>query len=158
MQIIKARKEDIKSMVKLSDQKRRNYEKAQPQFWKRNEDANEIQEEWFAELIKKKEFLCYVVEEKAEIVAFVIGQLVEAPKVYDSGGLTLMIDDYCVAYGLQWQNYGQRLLDVVAAEARAQGATQILIVCGHHDQSKNSFLLGEKFSIASKWYVKNIDS
>ena len=34
--------------------------------------------------------------ENSDIVGFIIGRLVPAPEVYNPGGLTLMIDDFCV--------------------------------------------------------------
>ena len=83
---------DIKTMVLLSEQKRSEYAEAQPQFWKK---ANEIQEKWFEELLKCKDYFLYVAEEEIfQILGFIIGRIVPAPEVYSPGDMTMMIDDF----------------------------------------------------------------
>ncbi len=49
--IERSTKTDVASMVSLSFQKRRAYEKAQPQFWKYAEGAEKVQYKWFEELL-----------------------------------------------------------------------------------------------------------
>ncbi len=50
--VSKAIESDLESMVKLSYKKRREYEKAQPQFWKwAGETGEKTQSEWFATLL-----------------------------------------------------------------------------------------------------------
>jgi GNAT superfamily N-acetyltransferase len=144
---------DISGMVALSDLKRREYEKAQPQFWRRAEKANETQAEWFTELLTSANHILLVAEDAHHIKGFIIGELKPAPEVYDPGGLTLMIDDFCVE-NAEWDSIGKPLLHALQQQAKQQGAVQTLVVCGHHDEPKREFLKREGLIVASEWYVE----
>ncbi|MDP1974619.1 MAG: GNAT family N-acetyltransferase [Alphaproteobacteria bacterium] len=146
----------IDAMVLLSDGKRQSYEKAQPQFWKRADNANEIQSEYFHTLLNQPDHILLVTEINNEIKGFVIGKLLSAPEVYNPGGLTLMIDDFCVAEPCLWQSIGVSLLSELKKQAKPKNASQILFVCGHHDEPKKTFLEKMNLSIASNWYVGKI--
>ncbi len=146
---------DTKSMVALSDQKRREYEKAQPHFWRKAEQANETQTAWFEELLSNANHILLVAVDEHYIKGFIIGELKVAPEVYDPGGLTLMIDDFCVENS-EWDRIGKPLLHVLKQQAKQKGAIQTLVVCGHHDKPKRQFLRSESLDIASEWYVGGI--
>jgi L-amino acid N-acyltransferase YncA len=151
--ILPATRADIASMVDLSYQKRRAYEKAQPQFWRYAERAEKVQHKWFEELLEHNDYILLVAGNEEKIVGFVIGRLVNAPEVYDPGGLTLMIDDFCTN---DWQSFGLELMNAIQALAKEKGAAQFYVVSGAHDHAKCDFL--EKFGLsnAAKWYVGSI--
>ncbi len=146
---------DISAIVALSDQKRRDYEKVQPQFWKRAEHANECQAEWFVHLLTADDHILLLAED-VHIVGFIIGRLMSAPEVYDPGGLTLMIDDFCVGGADQWPDVGVALLDKLKLEAQEKGAVQVIVACGDHDEAKIDFLESMGLSVATRWYVGGI--
>ncbi len=148
---------DIGAMVILSDQKRSFYEQAQPQFWRQVTDANEKQAKWFEWLLSKDTHISLVAEVKQQIVGFIIGELKSAPKVYDPGGFTLMIDDFCVENLELWDSVGGHLLQELQQQAKQKGAIQTLVVCGQHDKPKKHFLKNSGLSIVSEWYVKEIE-
>lgn len=156
MTILFATKEDIASIVNLSYQKRKNYEHAQPQFWRYADGAEEIQAKWFEELLEHKDYILLVAKIENKIVGFVIGRLVNAPEVYNPGGLTLMIDDYCVETQEDWVDVGKELLEEIARIAKTKGAAQFCVVAGAHDNAKCSFLEDFGLSCASKWHVGSI--
>ncbi|MBY0534089.1 MAG: hypothetical protein K2P31_03895 [Rickettsiaceae bacterium] len=79
-----------------------------------------------------------------------------APKVYNPGGLTVMIDDFCVTSTNLWQSVGVRLIEETKAAAKVKGASQILVVCGAADLPKRKFLTDRNLSIASEWFVGGI--
>ena len=54
--------DDIKSMVALSKQKRLDYEKAQPQFWRHAPDAEIQQTTWFNQLLEQDDHFLFVAE------------------------------------------------------------------------------------------------
>lgn len=149
---------DIRSFVLLSISKRLEYEKAQPQFWRyAGEEGDKAQEKWFKELLDDKNYVMFCAEsETQEIVGFVIGKLMPAPEVYNPGGLTLMIDDFCVKSENLWHSVGHKLIEETKATAKDKGATQIIVVCGAHDLPKRKFLNEENLSIASEWFVGSI--
>ncbi|WP_129591927.1 hypothetical protein [Holospora curviuscula] len=91
-----------------------------------------------------------------EILGFVIGKLMPAPEVYNPGGLTVIIDDFCVQSENLWQSVGARLIEEIKIPTQSKGATQILVVCGSHDNPKRKFLSEQNLSIASEWFVGGI--
>lgn len=153
MEIICATKNDIASMVELSHQKRKNYEQAQPKFWKYAEGAEEVQAKWFEEVLEHKDYILLVAKETSKVIGFIIGRLVKAPEVYNPGGLTLMIDDFCSE---DWINVGKQLVDNIAGIAKEKGAAQFYIVAGNHDLDKCKFLEDFGLDCASRWYVGSI--
>ncbi|MEN8236108.1 MAG: GNAT family N-acetyltransferase [Pseudomonadota bacterium] len=152
-----AQRSDIPTMVALSHAKRLSYEKAHPQFWRHATDANKAQSRWFETLITQEDHLLLVAESHGQVVGFVIGRLMKVPEVYDPGGLTLMVDDFCVEDLYLWPSIGNRLVDELKAQAKIKGATQILVVCGAHDQPKRCFLKRLGLSVASEWYVGGLN-
>ena len=144
---------DIDLFVVLSKAKRLDYEKAQPQFWRSSgETGDNKQREWFKELLRAEKYLLFTAEDESrEIVGFIIGKLITAPEVYNPGGLTLMVDDFCVKSEYLWQ-----LIEAIKTPAKEKGASQILVVCGAQDHSKRTFLAKENLSIASEWFVGGI--
>ncbi|MFN9000624.1 MAG: hypothetical protein ACK5VW_00980 [Holosporales bacterium] len=149
---------DIDAMVSLSKTKRKLYEKAQPQFWRyAGEEGDDAQRQWFQDLLEDKKYVMFTAESKTkEILGFIIGKLIPAPEVYNPGGLTLMIDDFCVSCETLWQSVGAKLIEETKAAVTAKGATQIAVVCGAHDHPKRKFLSEQNLSIASEWFVGGI--
>ena len=152
--IRKATINNIETMVLLYDQKRTEYSKAQPQFWKRAENANQIQANWFKQLLEHKDYFCYVAENNSQIDGFIIGRIVLAPEVYNPGGMTMMIDDFCVKDSNLWGLMGAKLVEVLRNASK--DVAQILVVCGAHDKHKRQFLKKIGLSVASEWYVGTI--
>lgn len=153
MQIKMANKKDIAAMIKLSYQKRKSYEKAQSQFWKYAEGAEGIQNKWFEELLEHRDYILLTAKENSRILGFIIGRLIKAPEVYNPGGLTLLIDDFCCE---DWLNIGEPLMNKIAKIAKDKGAVQFCVVAGNHDLEKCEFLEEFGLACASKWYVGNI--
>jgi predicted N-acetyltransferase YhbS len=149
---------NIEVIVALSKTKRKLYEKAQPQFWRyAGDEGDKAQEKWFKELLEDKNYVIFTADsDTQEIFGFIIGKLIPAPEVYSPGGLTLMIDDFCVQSENLWQSVGAKLIEALKAPAKAKGASQILVVCVAHDHSKRKFLNEQNLSIASEWFVGGI--
>ena len=137
---------------------RQGYEKANPQFWRyAGAEGDNEQEKWFKELLEDKNYVMFTAEsDTKEILGFVIGKLMPAPEVYNPGGLTLMIDDFCVKSKNLWQSVGAQLIEKIKAAAKVKGATQIVVVCGTHDYPKSKFLSEQSLSIASEWFLGGI--
>ncbi len=116
-----------------------------------------MRQKWFKELLGDKNYLMFTAEsDTQEILGFIIGKLRPAPEVYNPGGLTLMIDDFCMKSENLWQSVGAGLIEAVKAVAQMRSATQILVVCGAHDYPKRKFLSDQNLSIASEWFVGGI--
>lgn len=149
---------DIDHMVAISYQKRRAYEKAQPQFWKwAGVEGEASQTKWFAELMIRDDYIMLVaIDDNEKMMGFMIGRLTPAPAVYNPGGLTLMIDDYCVNDETLWPIVGKKLMDEIKIISKAKRVVQILIVCGAHDGTKQHFLKNNGLTVASEWYVGSL--
>lgn len=148
---------DIDIIVLLSKAKRLAYEKAQPQFWKYAGDTAEIsQAEWFKALLTHYDHVMLTAICHEQIVGFIIGKLIPAPEVYDLGGLTLMIDDFCFEDKAGWYEIGCKLIQEIKTISKMKEAKQILVVCGAHDEPKHSFLKSIGLTVASEWYVGGI--
>lgn len=156
--IRKAEAQDVDAMVSLSRTKRLTYEKAQPKFWRYGGASGDLaQRKWFQELLTHKDYLMFIAHDKNQkILGFVIGKLVSSPEVYNPGGLTLMIDDFCVQSEDLWESVGAQLIGKIKIEAKTKNTAQILAVCGAHDYSKRKLLMQQKLSIASEWFVGSI--
>jgi predicted acetyltransferase len=148
---------DIQRMVEMSYQKRLSYQKAQPQFWKYAGDIAELsQAKWFEELLDSNNYIMLTAACHQKIIGFIIGKLMPAPEVYNPGGLTLMIDDFCVADESAWHSIGSKLVQEIKEIAKKKGAAQVLVVCGVHDEPKCRFLQKMGLTVASEWYVGSI--
>lgn len=149
---------DIDKMVSLSKTKRLAYENVQPQFWRSaGEEGDNSQRQWFKEQLGMEDYLmCTAEDEYQQILGFVIGKLVSAPEVYNPGGLTLMIDDFCVHSEDLWKSVGTSLIEAIKANAKIKGAVQVFVVCGAHDYPKRTFLMNQNLSIVSEWFVGGV--
>ena len=137
-----SRVSDIDDMVSLSKVKRLAYEKVQSQFWRHNgEEGDNAQRKWFKELLADEKYLMFtaishckrsttmqkhnlspesyaLLSDDEKVVGFIIGKLMAAPEVYNPGGLTLMIDDFCVADQVEWHSIGSKLVQEIKAIAK----------------------------------------
>ena len=154
--ICQAKRSDVSRMVELAEQKRMQYQSYQPTFWRKAADSRDVQLPFFEGLIAQGDVIALVHEKAGGIDGFLIATLVTAPPVYDPGGLTCAIDDFCVAKGTDWQTVGAALLAEAAHRAKDRGAVQAVVVCGHLDQSKRAMLNSGSFTIASEWYVRDV--
>ncbi len=148
---------DIPFIVEMSHQKRLSYEKAQPVFWKyAGSEAELSQTQWFEQLLLQCEQIMLTAFRDEKIVGFIIGKLMLAPDVYNPGGLTLRIDDFCVENETDWHFIGSKLIQEIKTISKTKGAAQLLVVCGAHDDQKRRFLSSIDLTIASEWFVGSV--
>ena len=149
----KAESSDVERMVELSEQKRLQYQAYQPVFWRKAADSAEKQRAFLGRLLERDNVIGMVYERDGVVEGFIIGSLVPAPPVYDPGGSTCSVDDFVVAEEA-WGGIGGALLEAVAAEARARGAAQMVVVSAHLDARKREMLVNSTYAIASEWWVR----
>jgi hypothetical protein len=144
---------DVSTMVALSEQKRTQAAKHQPQFWRIAEGASEVQAKFFNSLIEQKRSAMLIAESGDGLIeGFIIAGLNGAPPVYHPGGLTCVIDDFCVSSPDKWLSVGKPLLDAVFEVAKKHGAVQAIVVCGHWDEAKREMLKAIGCTMASEWW------
>ena len=144
---------DVEAMVALSEAKRSAYEQFQPVFWRKAADSAERQTAFFQFLIQQPKIIALVAEEDDVVAGFLIAAVKEAPPVYDPGGLTCLVDDFVVRDADRWIELGGALLDALSSRAQPRGAIQLVIVCGWHDEGKQTLMKSRNLDIASDWYV-----
>lgn len=147
---------DIAQMVHLSEAKRLIYEKHQPVFWKRAEGSAEAQRAYLNDLLGRPNVIALVCRINNNIEGFIIGVLKDAPPVYTPGGLTCIVDDFCVREVADWGTVGVALFQELSVVARGRGGAQLVVVCGFRDLPKRSMLQSCGCDIASEWYVRNL--
>jgi len=154
--INKALLADINEMVSLSKQKRVDYARHQPLFWKKASESETAQATFFASLIEMDDVISLVYREKGSLKGFLIAFIKKVPPVYDIDGLSCHVDDFVVIDPNQWEIIGKALLIELLQLARDMGAVQIVVICGYHDTDKRKLLDSMDLTIASMWYTKPI--
>ena len=154
--IRKATQDDIPVMVEMAQQRRIRHQNYQPRFWRNAVDSCEKHAPFLSKLVQHERAISLVSESTNTVNGFVIATLVPAPPVYDVGGLTCSIDDFCVVDGLEWEHISKALLEEAMKQAKTRGAVQAVVVCAHLDEAKRKMLANEEFTIASEWYVRDI--
>ena len=145
-------------MLDLAAQRRADYATHQPRFWRPAKDARSRQSEYFSTLLVDPQALVLVYCDPADrVTGFVIARLVPAPPVYDPGGLTCLIDDFVVRNGSDWPVAGVALVDAVRGRASEGGASQLVAVTGRHDQPKRDAPRIAGLSVASEWWVDEVE-
>jgi hypothetical protein len=148
---------DLDAIAALADARRVDYERAQPQFWKRADDAVDQHRPWLAHLLTSDEVISLTaVDAAGELTGFLFATLVAAPPVYAPGGPTGLIDDFAVAASDLWATTGVELLQAARAELLARGAAQVVVVCGAHDEPKRAALAATGLGVASEWFVGSL--
>ena len=143
---------DVREMVRLSAAKRASYARVQPAFWRPAAAADERQRTHFEGQVARGDAISLIAEADGVVAGFLIGELRGAPPVYDPGGATCMVDDFCVE-GDRWDDVGAELLDGLKRSAAQRGGVQVVVVCGVHDRGKAALLRRLGLTAASTWYV-----
>jgi hypothetical protein len=68
-----------------------------------------------------------------------------------------MADDFMVAKPDLWATVGRQILDALEAELRTRGVVVIIAVCDHGDEPKRQALIGAGLTIASEWYIHELE-
>lgn len=151
-----AQPDDIAAMVALAERYRARLETYEPLFWRKAAGSAEAQARFFETLLPRDEVLALVHSGVDSLAGFLIAVLQAAPPVYDPGGLTCRIDDFCVAEERLWPRAGAALLVEACRRAKERGAAQVVVVCPHRDLAKATLLAVEGLSVASAWHTRTL--
>ena len=149
---------DVDAIASLAEARRADYERAQPQFWRRAVDAVEVHRPWLAAMVVDADVVSLVAsDDDGELIGYAFACLVPSPPVYDPGGPTGLVDDFQLANPTLWSTVGVGLLAAVRERLAARGVVQLVVVCGRHDDAKRAALTSAGLAVASEWYVQPID-
>ena len=144
---------DVTECVGLVENRREIYQQYEPRFWKKAPNSARSSADWFGRLFLDSHNVSLVAEEGEKVVGFLIAREFPTPPVYDPGGPTALIDDFCVATPDRWSDVGARLVDAARLELRSRGFAQIIVVGAPKNDAKTKFLKGTDLSLASTWWT-----
>ncbi len=151
--IREAQPKDLDQIVKLAEDRRQQYESYQPTFWRRAKDSEIETRSFLQKLMGDADTPFFVLVSGADLMGFLVTRKIVAPPVYDPGGATYLIDDFCVSSSDLWNSVGVRLLEHVSSIVKKRGASQVVVVCGDRDFKKAEALRRAGLTIASNWWT-----
>jgi GNAT superfamily N-acetyltransferase len=154
LDVRKAEPTDIKAAVELVERSRRQYQKHQPIFWRKAANSAAATEAFFATLLTAPDTYFLVAVEGSRLQGFVVARKFAVPPVFDPGGDTWLIDDFCVAAPHLWLTVGEALLSHVSTLIHEHGGVQIVVVSAERDLAKAEMLRRSGLGIASNWWTK----
>ncbi|CAN5857336.1 GNAT family N-acetyltransferase [soil metagenome] len=154
MDVRKAKPTDIQTAVAMVERSRRQQQKHQPTFWRKAAHSAAATETFFTRLVDEPETHFLVATEGSQFQGFLIARKFPAPPVYDPGGETYLIDDFCVAEPHLWLTAGEALLSHVSTLIHEHGGVQIVVVSADRDLAKNELLRRSDLNIASNWWTR----
>jgi GNAT superfamily N-acetyltransferase len=154
LDVRKATTTDIKTAVELAEKNRRQFQKYQPTFWHKSARSAAATETLFVRLVTEPDTFFLVAVEGGQQQGFVIARKFPNPPVFDPGGDTWLIDDFCVAEPHLWLSIGEALLSHVSTLIHEHGGVQIVVVSADRDLAKTEMLRRSDLTIASNWWTK----
>ncbi|MGE0574357.1 MAG: GNAT family N-acetyltransferase [Reyranella sp.] len=154
MEVRKAQTADLKATVELAERSRRPLHKYQPTFWRKAANSTAATETFFTQLLTEPDTIFLVAVEGSRHLGFLIARKFPNPPVFDPGGDTWIIDDFCVAEPHLWLSIGEALLSYVSTLIHEHGGVQIVVVSADRDLAKTEMLRRSEMTIASNWWTK----
>jgi hypothetical protein len=152
----KAVADDIPAMVALSDRDRTRREKSDLEFFRKNPAGAQFQALFFKTQLESDRIIAMVDEDAGRLRGFVIASIMQAPPVYDPGGLTILIDDFTIADENEWNSVGLALLEHVKTEGKVRGAVGVVTICARGDDLKHRWLERIGTRVVSEWHFLRI--
>ena len=154
MDVRKAEPADITAVVELVERSRRQFQKFQPTFWRKAAKSAAVTETFLTKLLGESDTLFLVAVEGNQQQGFLIARKFPNPPVFDPGGDTWLIDDFCVAEPHFWLSIGEALLSHATTLIHEHGGVQVVVVSADRDLAKTEMLRRSDLSIASNWWTK----
>jgi hypothetical protein len=153
MTVRPATAEDIPACVAMVGAHRELLQSYEPRFWRKSAVAEPMTQAFFGHLAGDPKVTFLVCDKGGTIEGFLIAMPQAAPPVFDPGGPTALIDDFCVASPELWPTVGQALLDETRARLRATGFMQLVMVSPYRHEEKKALAQANGLSLASNWWT-----
>jgi hypothetical protein len=154
MEIRKSTASDLEAVVVLVERHRRQYQKYQPTFWRKAANSAETTQSYFTKLLSEPDTFFLVATEGSQLQGFLIARKFPTPPVFEPGGETYLVDDFCVLEAHHWLTVGEALLSHASTLIHEAGAAQIVVVGADRDLAKTEMLRRSDLTIASNWWTK----
>jgi GNAT superfamily N-acetyltransferase len=154
MDVRRARASDIEAAVQLAERSRRQYQKFQPTLWHKAEKSAAVTQAFFTKLLAEPDSFFLVAVEAGQLLGFLIARKFPAAPVFEPGGDTYLIDDFCVLEPHHWLTIGEALLSHASTLIHEHGGVQIVVTSADRDLAKTEMLRRSDLTIASNWWTK----
>ena len=154
MDVRPANTTDIAATVELVERSRRQQQKYQPTFWRKAANSAATTEKFFTKLLTEADAIFLVAVEGSQLQGFLIARKFAAPPVFDPGGDSWLVDDFCVVEPRLWLTIGEALLSHVSTLIHEHGGVQIVVASADRDLAKTEMLRRSDLTIASNWWTK----
>lgn len=148
--------DDLPALLQLAAERRAQYARYQPTFWREAAEAAQLQEQFFGQVFSEPGVLALVVERAGTIEGFLIAALIPPPPVYAQRGPVCSIEDVWVAGGKDWDGAGRALLDAATQAARESDAVQMTIVGARQDEGLRAMLAGADYHTVSEQWLASL--
>jgi hypothetical protein len=148
-----ARWSDVGELVALIQERRRELEAFDPRFWRSAGQAAAHTRRFYRWLLLTGRGALLLAEEEGRVIAFLTARRVKAPPVYDPGGITILIDDFCVATPQLWPSAGSLLLEALRSRGRQRGWRQMVVAAPAADQVELDLLRRHELTHTSSWWT-----
>lgn len=156
MDVRKAAASDIEATVDLAERNRQQHQKYQPTFWRKHPQSAAMTRLFFTRLLTESGTYFLVAAEGSQFLGFLVARKFPASPVFDPGGDTYLVDDFCVIEPRYWLTIGEALLSHASTLIHEHGAVQILVTCADRDLTKIEVLRRSDLTIASNWWTKTL--
>ena len=143
---------DIDAIVDLIEANRLRLQEWEPRFWKKSQSSAEMSRAFLATLLTDADVIFLVAAEQSQIFGCLHCKPSFVPPVYDPGGTTWMVDDFCV-HDQSWDEAGQLLLDELKLRTLAKAEGQLILPSPHRDSRANEFILGAGLRPTTTWFT-----
>ncbi|WP_395711387.1 N-acetyltransferase [Reyranella sp.] len=154
MDVRKAEASDIKAAVELAERSRRLLHKHQPTLWRKAANSAAATETSFVELLSEPGTYFLVALEGRQLQGILVARKFPGSPVFDPGGDTYLIDDFCMLEPHLWLTVGEALLSHVSTLIHEHGGVQILVVSADRDLGKAEMLRRSGLAIATNWWTR----
>ena len=153
MDVRQGMESDLPALVEMIEARRREYEAYVPVFWRKAADSAATTLPYVASLLAQDTATVLVATDADRFLGFLIAMPVPTPPVYDPGGATVLIHDFCVAEPSLWPAVNCRLVEHARQVGREASWRHVAVVCGQADVPQSDLLRSTDLSLASTWWT-----
>lgn len=151
-----ATQDDLPALLRLAEERRGQYARYQPQFWRASPQAGEFQQQLFSQLFADPGVLALVHETAGTVDGFLIAVLMPPPPIYAPEGPLCSVEDLWVAGDKDWEGAGRALLDAAMEAGQASGAKHMVVVCAQQSAGERALLSSSSYAVVSEQWIANI--
>lgn len=156
MKIEPATKSDLPAIVSLLSNRRERLSAAEPVFWAKAENAEQMTEAFLGFVLDQAETIALIAKDGDTALGILIAIPFNVPPVYAPPGPTYMIDDFTLADKTLWPDLGPAMIREAEARAKEKGACQLVMVGTIEESERDAPYEAAGFAPVSRWWRKSL--